>query len=107
MWRVRPDREHAYEVVAVSGEGNFFVTVPGEGLVLLDSTQVEEVCDVCEEAPTADDPLGHFRASLEVCDTCGTNPTFDRTRPYCDHAVLGAYVVAHGQCGLDRELELA
>lgn len=83
MWQVRPGEEHEYEVVTVSGEGNFFLAVDG-GLVFLRSSQVVEVCDVCQEEPTADDPLGHFK---------GNEP--------------GTYALAHGQCGLDHELELA
>lgn len=83
MWQVRPGEEHAYETVSVSDEGSFFVTVD-DSLVFLRPHQVIEVCDVCEEPPTADDPLGHFRGE-----------------------VFGAYVLAHGRCGEDHELELA
>lgn len=114
MWQVKPGEEHEYEMVAVSGEGAFFATVPG-GLVLMRPDQVHEVCDVCEEVPTADDPLGHFKAPLEVCDACAANPAFQQAREafggalvgHCEHAVLGVYVLAHGQCGLDQGLELA
>lgn len=114
MWRVRSGEDHEYEAVSVSGEGQFFLAVDG-GLVFLQPDQVDEVCDVCEEVPTGDDPLGHFKAPLEVCDACAANPAFQRAREafggalvgHCDHAVLGVYVIAHGQCGLDRGLELA
>lgn len=114
MWQVKHGEEHAYEVVSVSGEGAFFVTVPG-GLVFLRPDQVHEVCDVCEEPNTAEDPLGHFKAPLEVCDACAADPAFQRAREafggalvdHCDHAVLGVYTLAHGQCGLDQGLELA
>lgn len=120
MWQVKPGEEHEYEAVSVSGEGAFFVTVPG-GLVFLRSDQVHEVCDVCQEPPNEDDPLeledplGHFKAPLEVCDTCAADPAFQRAREafggalvgHCDHAVLGVHIIAHGQCGIDQGLELA
>ena len=83
MWRVKPSEDHGYEAVSVSGEGQFFLAVDG-GLVFLRPDQVHEVCDVCEEVPTADDPLGHFKGE-----------------------VVGTYVLTHGQCGLDQGLELA
>lgn len=83
MWQVRAGEEHAYEVVSVTGEGQFLLAVDG-GLVFLRPDQVVEVCDLCQEEPTADDPLGHFR---------GDEP--------------GTYALAHGQCGVDYELELA
>lgn len=115
MWQVRAGEEHEYEAVTVSNEGDFLLTVPGAGLVLLRPHQVIEVCDVCQEVPTADDPLGHFRAPLEVCATCAADSGFRAAREafggalvgHCEHAVLGVYVLAHGQCGLDQELELA
>lgn len=114
MWQVKPDEELAYEAVSVSGEGAFFTTVP-DGLVFLRSDQVHEVCDVCQEPAENEDPLGHFKAPLEVCDTCAADPAFQRAREtfggalagHCDHAVLGVYVIAHGQCGEDQGLELA
>lgn len=84
MWRVRAAEEHEYEHVTVSGEGAFFLAVRG-GLVFLREDQVEETCDLCEEPGTDGDPLGHFKHD----------------------EVEGTYVIAHGQCGLDRELELA
>lgn len=79
MWIIRETHEH----VTVTPEGRFLASVDGE-LVEYQPYEVLEVCDVCEELPTGDDPLGHFR---------GDEP--------------GAYVLAHGQCGLDHELELA
>lgn len=84
MWQVRPGEKHEYEDVSVSGEGQFILAVDG-GLVFLQPDQVREVCDVCEEPYTTDDPLGHFKAPDRV----------------------GVYVLAHGQCGEDQELELA
>lgn len=45
----------------------------------------EDVCQVCHETGGVDDPVGHFK-----------NP-----------AQLGAYVVAHGECGEVNGLELA
>lgn len=114
MWQVRPGEEHEYEAVTVGDEGTLLLTVAG-GLVLLHPHQVHEVCDVCEEPNTAEDPLGHFKAPLEVCDACAANPAFQRAREafegtlvgHCEHTVLGVYVIAHGQCGLDQGLELA
>lgn len=83
MWQVKPDEELAYEAVSVSGEGAFFVTVPG-GLTFLRSDQVHEVCDVCQEPAEDEDPLGIFKGE-----------------------VFGSQVLAHGQCGIDQGLELA
>lgn len=85
MWQVKPGEAREYEDVIVSNEGRILLPSGEDGLVDLRPDQVREVCDVCEEPPTVDDPLGHFRAP-------------DR---------LGVYVFAHGQCGLDQELELA
>lgn len=72
------------EYVQRSPEGRYLGAVGGE-LLEYQPHEVIEVCDVCEEWPTGDDPLGHFK-----------NPD-----------VVGTYVLAHGQCGLDQELELA
>lgn len=85
MWQVRPGEEHEYEDVIVGDEGTFLLAAGEGGLVLLHPHQVHEVCDVCEEPSTTEDPLGHFKAPDRV----------------------GVYVLAHGQCGLDQELELA
>lgn len=82
--RVRAGEEHEFEPVQATDEGQFFVTVRG-GLVFLRPDQVEEVCDLCEEPGTVADPLGHF---LDPDD-------------------VGEYVIAHGECGLGCELELA
>lgn len=115
MWQVKPGEEHEYEDVQVTDEGRFLVAAGEDGLVEYWQHQVREVCDVCEEPPTTDDPLGHFKAPLEVCDVCAADRGFQRAREafggalvgHCDHAVLGVYVIAHGQCGEDQGLELA
>lgn len=102
-----------YVVVQQTPEGRFIAAVDGD-LLEYQPYEVLEVCDICEEPPTGDDPLGHFKAPLEVCDACA-DPAFQRAREAfggalvgrCGHATFGGYVIAHGQCGLDEELELA
>lgn len=74
------------EYVVESDEGRFLLPAGEAGLVELSPDQVVPVCDLCEEPEDdpANDPLGHFKGE-----------------------VFGSQVVAHGQCGLDHELELA
>lgn len=111
MYVVKDTHEHAQ----LTPEGRFLVAAGTDGLLEYQPYEVLEVCDVCEEPPTGDDPLGHFKAPLEVCDACAADPAFQRAREafggalvgHCGHAMLGVYVIAHGQCGLDQELELA
>lgn len=72
-----------HERVERTPEGRLVAAVDGE-LLEYQPYEVIEVCDVCEEYPTGDDPLGHFKGE-----------------------VIGSYVLAHGQCGADEGLELA
>lgn len=80
MYVVKETSEHAQ----LTPEGRFLVAAGADGLLEYQPYEVLEVCDVCEEPPTGDDPLGHFKGE-----------------------VFGSQVIAHGQCGLDHELELA
>lgn len=52
---------------------------------LVRETGEKDPCQVCHEPGTVDDPVGHFK-----------NP-----------AQVGAYVMAHGDCGEANGLELA
>lgn len=74
-------RKSDLEPVILTSEGRFL----GPDLVELTERQIVEVCDVCEELGTDDDPLGHFRHPL----------------------IFGTYVICHGQCGEDADLDLA
>lgn len=75
-----------HEYVTVSPEGRFLLSAGERGLVELDEAEVVAVCDLCDEPE--DDPLG--------------DPLAEFWDPEDE-----ASVVAHGQCGLDRGLELA
>jgi hypothetical protein len=77
MYIRRGDREP----VAVTPEGQF---IDGT-LNIVPESELLEVCDVCEEEGSEHDPLAHFK-----------HP--DR---------FGEYTIAHGQCGIDFDLELA
>lgn len=71
----------------IESPGGLFLLSDGEaGIVVLRPEQVVAVCDLCEEPE--DDPVGDPLAEFWDPD-------------------VEASVVAHGQCGLDRGLELA
>lgn len=77
MYIRRSDREH----VTVTPEGQYLDGT----LNPVPESELLEICDFCEEEGSDSDPLAHFK----------------------DPEKFGSYIIAHGQCGIDFELELA